>query len=228
MATFDSAYLLKMFNRYTGRPQTGDSISDADKYERISEGQTRVVQQMYAVCPNSLYPKVGYGSFPTCTTTDNQVFTFGTDSNGYAIAPMGKTRIYPSLASFPDWAWIEGLDYVNEGTQIRIPNNRTWTSTLYWYGITPPADITAATQPGIFPAAFRDLIVYQAVMAISEEGKRDDGLADRMLEKWNQRWPQACLAWKTQFSDGGALGSVSGLKIAEAGGGLNGRNWSGL
>ncbi len=228
MATFDSAYLLKMFNRYAGRPSTGDSITDADKYERLSEGQTRVMQDMYARVPNSLYPKVGYGSFPTLTTSDNQVFTFGTDANGYAIAPMGKTLILPSLSSFPDFAWIEGLDYVNEGTQIRLPNNRTWTQTLYWYGITPPADITASTQPGIFPAAFRDLIVYQAVMAISEEGNRNDALVNRMMGLYQQRFAEACLTWKTQFSDGGAFGSVSGLRIAEAGGALNGQNWSAL
>lgn len=215
MATFDNSWLLSEFNRYTGRTSTTDSMSDADKYSRLTNGQQRVVQEMYAVVPNSLYPHAN--SLSTMTSVNNgNIFTFGADSNGYAIAPMGKTRIFDNPASFPQYAWVEGWDYVNEGTQVRLTNNRTWTAPLYWYGISPPADITASVQPALFPAAFRDLIVYQAVMNYAEEGTRNAPLADRMLRMWSLRWPQACLAWKTQFSDGGALG-LTGLKLTEAG-----------
>lgn len=224
MATFDSAYLLKLFNRYAGRPQSGDSMADADKYERLSEGQNRVVQDMLARVPNSLYPHAT--NLPTMTSVANgNIWTFGTDPQGFAIAPMGKARIFENPQAFPDFPWIEGLDYVNEGTQIRLTNGRTWAGTLYWYGITPPADITASVQPELFPAAFRDLIVYQAVQAYAEEGLRNSDLADRMARKYAERFPEACLAWKTQFSSGGALGSWTGLRIAEAGGNINGVAW---
>lgn len=224
MATWDSAYLLKLFNRYTQRPASGDTVSDADKYERLSEGQNRVFQDMFARVPNSLYPTAA--NLPTLTRVgDGNVWTFGTDPNGYAIAPMGKTRIFENPQNFPQFAWLENWDYVNEGTQIRLTNGRTWAGTLYWYGITPPADITAATQPAINPAPFRDLIVYQAVLAYLEEGGRDGELADRMRVKYAERFREACLAWKTQFSDGGALGTLTGLRFAELGHNINGNNW---
>lgn len=224
MASFDSASLLSQFNRYTGRPASGDTISDADKYVRLSEAQNRVVQDMFARVPNSLYPHSN--NLPTMTSVNGgNIWTFGTDPQGFAIAPMGKAKIFENQQSFPDFPWIEGMDYVNEGTQIRLTNGRTWSTPLYWYGITPPADITASVQPSIFPPAFRDLIVFQAVTMYGEEGKRDTELADRFAQKYARRFAEGCLSWKTSFSSGGALGSWSGLRIAEAGGGINGASF---
>lgn len=164
----------------------------------------------------------------TADATDGQVFTFGFTSNGFPIFPFGKARIYPSLASFPDFAWIEGLDYVNEGTQIRLLNNRTWNDTLYWYGVIQPPNITSSVAPVLSPEGARELIVYRAAADFLNEGEANSKLADRMEGKYAQAFGRWCLVWKTQWSDGGALGSVSGLRIAEAGGGLNGRNWSAL
>ena len=54
-----------------------------------------------AVCPTALYPHAAYGSLPTLTTTDNQIYTFGTDANGYAKFPMGKGNIFRSLNDGP-------------------------------------------------------------------------------------------------------------------------------
>ncbi len=320
MATFDSAWCLAAFNRYTSRLQTGDSISDADKYERLSEGQASVIADVMVRCPDALNPKVPYTLFPqpwdssvtagagtltitgasylagatltltastsnfssgsvgrtllvtdpstqipvqvvvtayssgtvvsgTCAQNlpaglrnvaatgwgfgeaDNavgQVFSFGIDANGYPLMPMGKAVIFPSLASWPDFVWIEGLDYINEGTQIRLPNNRTWTGPLYWYGVVQPPNITASVQPVLFPEGSRELIVYRTAAMFAEEGEQNSGLADRMEARYQQALARWCLSWKTQWSNGGALGSVSGLRIAEAGGALNGRNWSAL
>jgi hypothetical protein len=166
------------------------------------------------VAPYSLYPKVAYGSFPTLSTTDNQVYTFGTDSNGYAITPIGKTGIYPTLNSIPDFPWREGQDYLNEGSQIRIPDNRTYSGTLYWRGITQPVDIDATHQPSIIPEGARELIVIDAVRQFSEEGARNPNLAALMLGEWNTAWPTWCLAWKTQFRQGGALGNYTARQIA--------------
>lgn len=213
MATWDSAYLLKSFNRRAGRPST-DSIGDPDKYARLSESQNRVIAMISAIAPYSLYPKVAYGSFPTLSTTDNQVYTFGADSNGYAITPMGKTGIYPSLNSIPDHPWAEGFDYLNEGNQIRIPNNGTHSGTLYWRGIQQPADMDATHQPSIFPEAARELIVIDAVRQFAEEGARFPDLAALMLGEWNSAWPTWCMVWKTSFRQGGVLGSFTAREIA--------------
>lgn len=174
------------------------------------------------IMPNVLYPT---GAFPTLSTLDNQIFTFGTDANGYPIAPMGKTGIFSDLSAIPSCPWRQGIDYLNEGTQIRIPNNGTYSGTLYWRGITPPPDITAVTQPVLFPEASRELIVLDAVRQFSTEYDRDPSLAANMQSEWvgNPQlnligaWPSWCLVWKTQFQAGGAIGSFTGLDLAVLG-----------
>lgn len=204
-----------MFQRRSGRPTT-DAITDASKYQRLSEAQNNVIAQMMAVVPKSLYPKVSYASLPTLTTTDSQVFTFGVDSNGYPIYPLGHAGIYPSLNSIPDWPWREGFDYISEGTQIRIPNNNTYTGTLWWYGAQQPADIDATHQPSIFPEAARVLIVIDAVRSFAQEGVRNGPLEDTMQNEWDRQWGRWCLTWKSAYRKGGAL-AFSGLQLALAG-----------
>ncbi len=226
MATYDSADLLSLFNQKAFRPAT-DAITDAQKYARLAKAQNRVIALMAGVVPYSLYPKVAYGSIPTLTTTDNQIFTFGTDSNGYPIYPMGKAGIYSNLNDIPDFPWAEGQDYISEGYQIRIPNNNSYTGTLYWYGIGQPADISASTQPSLFPEASRELIVIEAVRQFALEGVRNKELADAMRMEWHGTrdepgaWPIWCLCWRTQFKSGGALNCFTGMQLALAGGYLN-------
>ncbi len=215
MSTYDSADLLALFNSMAGRPTT-DAITDAQKYARLSKAQNRVIAKMMPVCPKSLYPKAAYGSLPTLTTTDSQIFTFGTDTNGYAVFPGGHGGVYTSLNDIPDYPWVEGRDYMLEGTQIRIPNNGTYTGTLYWYGITNPADITAVVQPALFPEASRELIAIEGVRQFAVEYVRNLALADEMQSEWDKAWPGWCLVWKTQFRSGGALNVFSGRDLALA------------
>ena len=161
MATYDSAYLLAMFNRKAGRPST-DAISDADKYAELSESQNRIIAMMSTVAPDSLYQQDATADLPQLETVDNQVFTFGEDDNDYPIFPI-SARIYANLGDIPNRPWLEGVDFIREGTQIRIPNNRTYSGTLYWQGIVNPPDIDANHQPSMFPEAARELIVFDAV-----------------------------------------------------------------
>lgn len=199
--------LLVLFNRYAGRPTT-DSITDATKYDRLARAQTDIVFDIAARHPQCLYPTAAYGSYPTCTTTDQQIFTFGTDGQGYAVAPIGKTRIYPSLAAIPDDPWQPGVDYLDEGTQIRIPNNRTYSGTLYWRGITLPVAIDATHDPVLFPEPTRMLIAYKAVGEFAQEGVRNAPLADRMDALYGREFARAMTTWKTNFRGGGALGPL--------------------
>ncbi len=213
MAIFDSEYLLMMFNRKANQA-VASAITPASKYQRLSESQQRIVGMIASVAPYSLYPKVAYDSLPTLTTTDNQCFTFGTDPSGYALFPMGKGGIYPSLSAIPNNPWRPGIDYMLEGTGIRIPNNNTYSGVLYWYGVTSPADITASSQPSLFPEAARELIVIDAVRQFAQEGVRNGALVDEMTSEWNRTWPYYCLVWKSQFRSGGALQYVTGLQLA--------------
>jgi len=221
MATWTSADLLTRFNDLTGRPSSGDSITDAAKYRRLSDAQNVVLEDAASRVPKAFVSKLGYGSTPTLTTSDNQVFTFGTDLNSDPLFPIGKVEIYPNLSSIPDAPWIEGVDYLNEGSQIRIPNNRTWGTTLYWRGIAPVIDISASNQPSIIPPPFRVLIVTEAVRRYAEEGKRDPELADRMAANYAREFARFCLVLKTQFSNGGALTGISGRNLTFLGSSLN-------
>lgn len=211
MASYASSDLLVRFKRLAGRPTT-DSISDADSYSRLADSQELVLADAASVVPNAFYSKAAYASTPTLTTSDNQVFTFGTDANGNALFPIGKVRIYQSLQSIPDYPWVEGVDYLNEGTQIRIPNNQTWGGTLYWRGIAPFERMSASVQPALIPVQFRMLIVYDAVRQLSQEGVRNEALFQSMDADYKRTFKQFCLVLKTQFSNGVVGGSISGLR----------------
>jgi hypothetical protein len=214
VASFDSSDLLKQFNQATGRA-AADAISDADKYARLARAQNFVISQVMGIAPRSLYPKVSYASMPTLTTTDNQVFTFGSDANGYPTFPGGYGGIYTALNNIPDSPWVDGVDYINEGSQIRIPNNRTYSGTLYWYGVGQPADISASVQPSLFPEDSRELIVIEAARRFGQEGNRNLSLADEMKIEFANKWPIYCMRWKTQYKQGGAL-SFTGRTLALA------------
>lgn len=203
MALFDGPSVLSMFNRYAGRPTSGDEISDVNKYLRLTEAQLDVIAAIAAIYPYCLYRSAGP---TTLTTSDNKVYTFGNAGSGeYAEAPLGYVRIFRNLSDYPDNALVEGVDYLNEGTQIRIPNNRTDASTLYWMGVPTPDDIDASTAPSIRPIPARILIVIKAVENFAREGSRNPQLADEMEHMWAKEFPKWMLAFKTQYSQGGVL-----------------------
>ncbi|MFA6167805.1 MAG: hypothetical protein WC700_14385 [Gemmatimonadaceae bacterium] len=213
-ATFASADLLSRFNTYAGRPASGDALTDATKYQYLADAQNEVIADIASRAPWTLYSKAAAASTPTCSTSDNKIFTFGNDVNGNPLFPMGKTMIYPSLDAIPDSPWREGWDYLNEGTQIRIPNNGTYAGTLYWRGIAPVLDISSTNQPALLPVNARLLIVYKAVWDYAESGMRNQPLADRYAAKYNARFPEWMLVWKTAFANGGALETITGRDLA--------------
>ncbi len=211
MASYDSSDLLLSLQTFAGRPTSGDPVTTATEYARLAKAQNQVVADIAARHPECLYPTAAYGSYPTLTTTDNQVFTFGTDSNGYPVSPLGKAKIYTSLGAIPDNPWMPGADYLDEGTQIRIPNNRTYSGTLYWRGIKQPVDIDATHQPALFPAASRMLIVYRAVADFLREGKRDLEAAAQYDGQYNNEFARWMLTFRTQFKGGGVLAPLGDI-----------------
>lgn len=222
-ATWDADYLLQYVKRQTGR--TGaDSILDPAWYLRISEAQNQVVADIAAIAPHVLYPTVATASLPTLTVSAaGDIATFGNDSNSYPKFPMGKGGIFSSLTDIPTNPLIEGVDYMNEGTQIRALNGGTLPSTLYWYGISQPADIDATHQPALNPEASRELIGIRAAYNFGTEGNRNAALSETMAAKYGYPLAQApgrfafwMLVYKTQFARGGALGAT-GMQLAIAG-----------
>ena len=180
---WQSSDLLTRFNQLSGRPVT-DAITDATKYQRLADAQDSVITRIAAICGKQQM------SAPTAMATADggATWTFGTDGNGYALYPLGG-KVFPSLASVPDYPWTPGLDYLDEGTQIRMPNGLKWTGPLYWYGVSGPQQISASVQPVLQPPPARILIVIDAVRTFAEEFTRNAGLADQMEAKWAREWP---------------------------------------
>lgn len=134
---------------------------------------------------------------------------------------MGKTGIYPSLSSVPDCPWREGYDYMNEGSQIRLPSDRTYSGTLYWRGITQPADLDATHNPALLPEASRVMISHIAAMNYGRAAAKNPALVDEMKDYLGEPWGNSkgafarwALTWRTAFRNGGALGSVTGRMLA--------------
>lgn len=201
MATWDSADLLSQFNELAKRPTT-DEITDATKYTRLARAQMDVIYEVAIRYPNALYQS------PTAmSTSDSNVFTFGTDANGHAVAPYGHVAIFTSTTAVPDRPWVEGEhgDYLDEGTQIRLPHGRVYGGTLYWRGIATPADIAAATQPSLRPAPARRLIAIKAAWNFALEGGARPGVEDAMERMWARQFPIHMAVWRTRFRHGGAL-----------------------
>jgi len=203
VASWDSADLLTQFNRLCQRPSV-DEITDATKYSLLSRGQEAVITAIEAIYPDCLYQ-----SPAALSTNDNQVWTFGTDANGHAVAPRGHVGIYPSLESIPDFPLEPGLDYLDEGTQIRIPYNATYSGNLYWRGIPTPPDISASTQPSITPAPARRLIVLKAAQEFASEGGSRGDLYAAAEREWNKEFPQWMLNFRSRFRNGGVIAAFA-------------------
>lgn len=210
---WDSADLLTRFNAMAGRPTT-DAITSTEKYQRLADGQNDVLVEIANVAP-----QVVYGS-PTAMTSSDSGYTwsFGTDGNGYALFPLGKASIYPNLAAIPDYPWQPGVDYLDRGTTIVMPNNVPWAGPLYWLGITPPVAISSTNQPVIQPPTTRILIVIKAVKNFAEEFLRNAALADQMELKWQREWPKQATMIRKHFRGGRSLGPLTGYQ--RLGGGL--------
>lgn len=201
MTAYASADLLARFNQMAMRP-TSDEITDATKYTLLSDAEVAVINEIAARYPDCLYQTGGVSQL---STTDNQVFTFGTDANGDAVAPLGLVGIYADPADVPDCPLVPGVDYLDEGTQIRLPNDTSDAGPLYWRGIATPAGISASSEPTLRPAPARILIVIKAVWQHALDGALRPDLADQMEARWNREFPVYMLNWRNRFRDGGAL-----------------------
>jgi hypothetical protein len=122
---------------------------------------------------------------------------------------MGRAGIYPTLSAIPNYAWRPDVDYLDEGTTIRMPNNTPYAGTLYWYGVTPTQALSATVQPVLNPPPIRMLIVRRATASWAETGNiRNERLADRMAGLFEKEFGEAMTLLRKHFKNGGALGRL--------------------
>ncbi len=208
---WQSSDLLARFNAMAGRPTT-DAILDADKYRRLADAQDTVLGKISTVAKS-----INAAAPVTMATSDGgYTWTFGTDGNGYATFALGG-RIYPTLSAIPDYPWIPGTDYLDEGTQVRMPNNVPWGGPLYWYGVIPPQQMSASVQPIIQPPPARILIVIEAVRTFAQEYLRNAALTDEMSSEWERQWPNWITAIRKHLRGGRWGGRAGFLGVAGVG-----------
>lgn len=217
MAMWNAADCLSQFNDKAGRPYgvSETVFTDVRKYALLSRAQSRVVALLAGRMPDVLYPAMTDGSLPTLTTSDGgYTYTFGTDTYGNSLAPIGNVALYANEADAPNAPLRLGVDYYRATPQsIAFPNGNTYGGTLYWRGITPPADIDAAHDPGLYPEASRELIVIEAARQYGTQQPTDALLVAAMQAEWQRAWPEWCLVWQDQFRSGGAWAPPLASKI---------------
>lgn len=185
-------------------PATG-AFSDTDKYTLLADAQEYTIGRIASIAP-----KVLYGAPQQLTTNDGGLtFTFGVDDNDEPVMPIGRATIYDSLNAIPGGAWVPNVDYLDEGYQIRMANNRSYTGNLYWYGIQTPnrIDGTGNNEPVLFPHHARILYVIKAVADFTEY--RNPALSDRMLVRYEREFGQVMTELRKHFASGGAMGQLT-------------------
>jgi hypothetical protein len=208
MASLDSLDLLARLRFQLRRPTSDESLTDAQAYQLLTDAQAELIQDVTSAGAGMLLLNT-----PTLmTTSDNKVFTFGTDADGLPIVPMGKVGIYPSLSAVPDYPLMEGLEFLNEGKQIRIPNDRTYTGPLYWRGVSEPAPISATSAPTIGVPEGRRLLVWKAAELYATLGDLRD--ATTYAAKYQTGLLKLLYRLKTEFGPHGALTGLTGLRRA--------------
>jgi len=165
MAYETSAELLAGFDFYAMRPDTDESILDAQKYTLLETGQEHV----YGIFATHV-PEVLYGAPALLTTADSgATYTFPGD-----IFPTGNVEIRASRNGellIPTTDWGTG-DYVWEGANIRIPNGKTktWSDGPYARFMVPAGTLDASNEPTLVPAKARVLILWYALYLWAERG----------------------------------------------------------
>ncbi len=203
MAAYDSVDLLARLRLQIRRPTADESLTDAQAYQLLTDAQQIAFEDITVRAPFANM------TAPTLMTSSDsgRTYVFGTDANGDAIAPLGHVQIYRNTACVPDSPLIEGQDYLNEGTKIRIPNNRTMPAP-YWQGVLPPAAISAASAPTLLPATSRVMVVYKAAALYASLGDLRD--ASKYESMYADAMAKHLLRLKTEFMNQGGYAMRNG------------------
>lgn len=204
MADYDSSDLLARAKRYARRPATDESYDDVAWYASLTESQGEAIAFIVTRAPDAQY-----GDPVLLTTSDGgYTYKFGTDPDGDPEFPLGHCEIYASKNNIPEEPLEPVVDFLLEGTKIRIPGNRTRAFAdggPYARFVLLPRKINATNQPTLVPKTARMIIVYGAV---ERWASRPGSGADPTY--WEKRKKEemgaALLLYRTQYNMQAAFG----------------------
>ena len=157
MAAWDSADLLARLRQHVQLPSTDASLTDAQGYNLLTEGQSHWHSVIATQAPWWLM-----GAPTQLSTADSGVtYTFGA-----GVYPLA-VEVYETLDGRlmrPGAYWDRTADYIWEGDNIRFPGNVAWTPAPYARWVSTPTAIDGSTAPVLHPAHARTLIVYRAAV----------------------------------------------------------------
>lgn len=139
-------------------------------FDFATEEQDEIIKWISVFIPDAMI------SAPTqLTSADGGLtYTFGTDVDTAAVFPLGFS-LYASKSNIPDYPLEEGVDYLIEGTRIRMPFNapRTFDGGGPWaQTVTPGNVIATGTQPTI-PKICRKWLVHRVAVRGAERMEVD-------------------------------------------------------
>lgn len=172
MAVLDVSDALTVLRRITRTQDVTEYPAAADWYDFLRDGENRAKHDLGAIVPEVLY------NAPTLlTSADGGItYTFGTDAGSNAIAPIGHVRVFPSKACHPFAPLVSGVEYVFEGTKIRMVENTpvTWADGPYAQWIAPTLQIDGASNTFTLPVQLRMMAIYDAARRYAESGAVQD------------------------------------------------------
>jgi hypothetical protein len=168
MALYDSADIIRRAKLELNRPaaDTAFGTADAILYDFATEEQDEITKWMSVFIPDALV------TAPTQLTTADggYTYTFGTDTDTAAIFALGHFALYSSRHDIPDFPLEPGVDFLVEGTRIRIPNHqtRTFADGAPWAQTVNPSNVIASgTQPTI-PKICRKWLIHRIAKRAAE------------------------------------------------------------
>lgn len=192
----------------TDRPTSDQSVTTAQWYSLLSDGQAYWTKQIAIHAPQELI------TAPTAMTagSGNLTYTFPSSVRPlYVLVYTSATGDFLRPGSWDD----PQADYVWEGSQIRMTRGaaRVFPSTVPYARYVAPATVMdGSTAPTLLPTDARILCVYYAAAEWARRGLKREARA--FEEKMNE------LAWGTPGT--GDIGIIGALKMANPFKGMEG------
>lgn len=179
------------------RPATDGAftVTTADDvlYDALTEAQDAMTKLIATYIPDCMI------SDPTAMVTadSGKTYTFGTDVDSARYFPLGNFSVFATRADIPDFPLLPGVDYLVEGTKIRMPNNTTrtfadggpWAQTINASNV-----IASGTEPTI-PVICRLAMIEKAKSLVAPRVGLDSAAFD---QDFNERWLEVLAAVRTQ------------------------------